>query len=103
MHLRARNCTLSRTLEGVKAPAIAVNGAYVRALRDAHGYTVNTFAEAVRTSASNMSRIESGRRQPAPDLRLRMAANLRIPLVALRDQEAFEKALNDALRKVIAT
>lgn len=84
------------------APAITVNGAYIRALRDAHGYTVNTFAEAVRTSASNLSRIESAGRQPAPDLRLRIATKLRVPLVALRDKEAFETALKVALERVLA-
>lgn len=87
---------------GMKAPAITVNGAYIRTLRDAHGYTLNTFAEAVRTSASNLSRIESTGRQPAPDLRLRIAAKLRVSLVALRDKEPFEAAMTAALERVIA-
>lgn len=86
----------------MKVPAITVNGAYIRALRDAHGYTTNTFAKAVGTSASNLSRIESGERQPAPDLRLRIAAKLHIPLVALRDEEPFESALTAALERVLA-
>jgi transcriptional regulator with XRE-family HTH domain len=86
----------------MKVPAITVNGAYIRALRDAHGHTVNSFATLVRTSASNLSRIESCDRQPAPDLRKRIATELRVPLVALRDREPFEAALTRALEAVAA-
>ncbi len=83
-------------------PAILINGAYLRALRDAHGFTPETFAEVVGTSASNLRRIEQGKRQPAPDLRKRIAIRLRIPLVALRDKEPFEAALARALEAVAA-
>lgn len=86
----------------MKAATITVNGHYVRALRDANGYTPATFATAVRTSASNLRRIEQDLRQPAPDLRLRIAAKLRVPLVALRDEEPFQAALTAALERVFA-
>ncbi len=86
----------------MQAPAIVINGDYLRALRDAHGYTPETFAEVVGTSASNLRRIEQGKRQPAPDLRKRIAVHLRIPLVALRDKEPFEAALAVALEVVVA-
>lgn len=86
----------------MQAPVITITGGYVRALRDARGYTAASFAKAVGTSASNLRRIEAGERQPAPDLRLRIATKLRIPLVALREQEPFEMALTEALRTILA-
>lgn len=86
----------------MQAPAITVNGEYIRALRDAHGYTTVTFAAVVRTSASNLSRIERGDRQPSPEVRKRIAGILRVPLVALRDKDAFEAALDATLRAIVA-
>lgn len=81
-------------------PALIVNGAYVRTLRDAHGYTIRAFAKVVETSESNLGHIEAGRRQPAPDLRKRIAANLGVPLLALTQREEFEAALQRMLQAV---
>ncbi len=92
----------SRIVEVMKTYAIEVNGAYIRALRDAHGHTASSFAALVGTSPSNLSYIELRGRQPAPDLRKRIATELRVPLVALRDKEPFEAALARALEAVAA-
>lgn len=62
---------------------ITVNGHAVRALRDALGYDIPTFAKAVGVSVPFMSRIERNKRQPSPMVRARMVAVLGVPLNAI--------------------
>jgi transcriptional regulator with XRE-family HTH domain len=62
---------------------ITVNGFAVRALRDALGYDIPTFAKAVGVSVPFMSRIERNLRQPSPMVRARMVEVLGVPLNAI--------------------
>ncbi|HLL69082.1 MAG TPA: helix-turn-helix transcriptional regulator [Micromonosporaceae bacterium] len=59
---------------------LTVNGGTVRALRIALGWNLSTFAAAVGVSEGFMSRIERDLRQPAPEVRLRIARTLGVPL-----------------------
>jgi transcriptional regulator with XRE-family HTH domain len=59
------------------------NGAAVRALRLAMGWRVCRFAEAARISPQYLSNIEAGRRQASPEVRVRIAAALGVPLSAI--------------------
>lgn len=67
----------------MRTSPLAVNGSTIRALREAHGWDIKTFAEAVEASDSFMSRIECGYRQPNAKLRLAIAKQLGVPLGAI--------------------
>lgn len=52
-------------------------------LRERSGYSKSHFARDVGISTGTLSDVESGRRNPSPDLLKRMAAVLKVPLPAL--------------------
>jgi transcriptional regulator with XRE-family HTH domain len=56
------------------------------------GYTQAGFADAVKTSHSNLHRIEQGTQAPRPPLLSRMAAVLRCEIADLMVDEPAEKA-----------
>jgi transcriptional regulator with XRE-family HTH domain len=59
---------------------ITVNGGAIRALRDALGWNLVQFSEAVGVHNSYMSRVENGLRQPSFEVRRRIAATLGVPV-----------------------
>ncbi len=60
-----------------------VNGPTVKALREALGIRQGIFARDVVVSAGYLANIEAGRKQPAPDVAVRFAARLGVPLDAI--------------------
>lgn len=58
-------------------------GATIKALRGAYGWKQIRLAEAVKTSRSHLSNIESGRKACTPDLARKIADVLGIPLAAI--------------------
>ncbi|SDG96216.1 helix-turn-helix domain-containing protein [Klenkia brasiliensis] len=60
-----------------------VNGASVRALREAVGIRHVDFARRLAISAGYLTNIEAGRKQPAVDVTRRMAEALSVPLEAI--------------------
>jgi len=83
-------------------PTLKVEGPYVRALRDAHGYTLRTFASALQMDERQLGHIERGGRQPTPLQRVRIAKKLGVPQIALVDATAFEAAFRRATESVAA-
>lgn len=67
-----------------------INPAALQALRQRSGWSVSKFAVAVQTTHSHISNIEAGRRQASPELILRMAQVLDVPLMALISDRAPE-------------
>lgn len=60
-----------------------INPEALKALRARSGWSVSKFATAVETTHSHISNIEAGRRKASPELIVRMAAVLDVPLMAL--------------------
>jgi len=60
-----------------------VNGAAVRALREAVGIKHGVFAVDCDISPGYLTNIEKGRKQPAPDVARALAARLGVPLDAI--------------------
>ena len=60
-----------------------INGATIRALREAIGVRAQVFATDCGISPGYLTNIEKGRRQPAPDIALRMAYRLGVTLDAI--------------------
>jgi transcriptional regulator with XRE-family HTH domain len=60
-----------------------VNGATVRALRDALGHRLGDFAGLVNASVPHLSNIEAGRKQPSPHLTRKIAEQLGVPIAAI--------------------
>lgn len=58
-------------------------GATVRALRVANGWRSTNFARTVGISTSYLSNIEAGRRTVQPDIAVRIANTLGVPLAAI--------------------
>ena len=59
------------------------NGAAIRALRDALGVKQSVFATECQISQAYLNNIEAGRRQPAHDVTVRIAARLGVTLDAI--------------------
>lgn len=59
------------------------NGAAIRALREALGIKSGVFAIECNISPAYLTNIEKGRKQPAPDVAVRMARRLGVPLDAI--------------------
>jgi transcriptional regulator with XRE-family HTH domain len=61
-----------------------INGAALRALREANGWTLTKFAIATRVSTGYLSNIESGRKERVgPEVAVRFASALDVPLAAI--------------------
>ncbi len=61
-----------------------VNGAAVKALREAYGWTGTRFAHAIDVTPGHLSNIENGTRATAnPELANRIAHTLGVPLAAI--------------------
>lgn len=71
------------TLLLVTATHRKLNGATVRALRDALGIKHGHFARDTQVSTGYLSNIEAGRKQPDPAVARRFAARLGVPLDAI--------------------
>jgi transcriptional regulator with XRE-family HTH domain len=61
----------------------AINGATVRALRDALGMRQDDMAAQLEISGSYLANIEAGRKQPRATVQRRIADLLGVPLVAI--------------------
>lgn len=70
---------------------IVVNGASLRAIRERSGWSLGKFAAAVETKHSHISNLEAGRRKASPELLVRMAKVLDVPLAALTTDYPPEK------------
>lgn len=68
-----------------------INPEALKAIRTRSGFSVSKFAVAVETTHSHVSNIEAGRRQASPELILRMAQVLEVPLMALISTRAPEE------------
>lgn len=58
-------------------------GATVRALREAHGWTLSKFAVAILMSHAHLANIEAGRKRLTPEKAQLVADTLQVPLVAI--------------------
>ena len=86
-----------------RAPAgLVVNAAAVRAIRERSGLTVTDLAELVGTSQAHMSNIELGVRAPSPDLTVRLAAVLKVDVLAIIEQPSSVLDRVERLREVCA-
>jgi transcriptional regulator with XRE-family HTH domain len=68
------------------APArgIEVNGAAIRAIREAQGWGTSKFATALPLSTSHLSNVEAGRKvRVSPKVARRIADLLNVPLAAI--------------------
>lgn len=68
-------------------------GATIRALAEAHGWTVGTLAAALERSHSNISNILAGRRPANASFCRTFADLLGVPLAAIVSSEAYERAV----------
>lgn len=68
-----------------------INPEALKALRTRSGWSVGKFATAVETSHAHLSNIEAGRRQASPELIVRMADTLEVPVMALISNRAPEE------------
>lgn len=57
-----------------------IDGRKVARLRDLQGYTATSFAAKVGISGAYMRRLESGERNPSPEVRNRIAEHLGVSL-----------------------
>jgi DNA-binding transcriptional regulator YiaG len=65
---------------------VLVNGAAVRAIREALGLSQRATAEAASVGRSHLANVEAGRRPLSPSAAKRLASALRVPITAiLRD------------------
>ena len=60
-----------------------LNGAAVRALREALGISLRTLAKDIGRNAGYLSRVESGKDRPSPDTMVRIAKRLGVALDAI--------------------
>lgn len=64
---------------------VKTNGAAIKELRVACGWRQVRFAKAIQISPAYLSNIEAGRRQASPEVRVRIAEVLGVPLGAIVD------------------
>jgi transcriptional regulator with XRE-family HTH domain len=62
---------------------LRILGQAVKAIREARGYSVTEFAEAVGTTRSYMANIEQLRKQPSYQLVVAIARELAVPVTAI--------------------
>ena len=60
-----------------------LNGHALRVIRERSGLSVSALASEVGISQPHLSNIERGRRRASPEVSRRLAAALRVPLLAL--------------------
>jgi transcriptional regulator with XRE-family HTH domain len=60
-----------------------VNRHALRALRERSGLSLSQLARAAEVSQPHLSNVEAGRRRPSAALTVRLAQELRVPVVAL--------------------
>ncbi|MCF8609997.1 helix-turn-helix domain-containing protein [Gordonia sp. HY285] len=58
-------------------------GAVITSLREAYGWRLGKFAEAIETTHSHLSNIEAGRKRCTPEMARRIADTLGVPLAAI--------------------
>lgn len=58
-------------------------GAVIQSLREAYGWRLGKFAEAIGTTHSHLSNIESGRKRCTPEMARKIAVTLGVPLAAV--------------------
>lgn len=69
-----------------RSPGLKVNGAAIRAIREANGWNSTRFCAALEISGPHLTNIEKGARNPSPELARRMAEVLAVPLAAIRSE-----------------
>lgn len=70
--------------------SLRTNGAAIRALRQAYGWKVVKFAQAIGVSRSYMSNLEAGRRQASPEVLRKISETLNVPLAAITGDHRLE-------------
>lgn len=60
-----------------------INRQSLKVIRERSGFSSSRFATAAGISTAHLSNIESGKRQASPELILRMAKVLEVPVMAL--------------------
>lgn len=76
----------------LRSMGLRINGAAVKAIREAKHISLGTFAALIPVASSTMSNYEADRRQPDPETRRRIADALSVPLAAITNGERDEVA-----------
>ena len=82
MWYQGRSETDSESSMGL-SDGMEVNRHALRAIRERSGMSLSQLARAADVSQPHLSNVEAGRRRPSPELTLRLADVLRVPVVAL--------------------